>query len=73
MKITELQRDLMEHTVKEKGRNWFGTDKAGSDGQEFEKLVEMGLATSRKASSWMGEDTIYHLTLEGKKTIGKRD
>lgn len=67
--LTEYQIKLMKHTVSEPNRNWFGTDKNGKDGIEFEKLVEIGYATSEVAASWMGDDTIYRLTKEGKAQL----
>lgn len=69
MQITDYQRELMKHTVGEPGRNWFGTDAEGKDGQEFEKLVDAGLATKQKGPSWMGGETIYRLTNEGCEAI----
>lgn len=69
MKISDYQRKLMEHTISDPGRNWFGTDAESKDGQEFEKLVASGLATKTKPVSWAGGETIYRLTDEGKRAI----
>ena len=60
----------MQHTCglsNNEDRNWFGASESSQDGKEFEKLVQMGLATKRKAPSWSGDELIYHLTDEGKK------
>ncbi len=67
--ITDYQKRLMEHTISGPNRNWFGTDKACKDGQEFDKLVEMGYATAETPPSWMGDDVIYRLTPEGKAVL----
>lgn len=69
MIITEYQKDLMRHTVSGLNRNWFGTLINCKDGIEFEKLVSVGLATSEKPPSWMGDDVIYRLTKAGKNAI----
>jgi hypothetical protein len=63
--ITDYQLDLMRHTVSDPGRNWFGTSRDCKDGQEFEKLVAAGYATSESPPSWMGDDVIYRLTDKG--------
>ena len=67
--LTKVQRQLMEHAISGSNRNWFGTDRENKDGQEFEKLVEMGLATSEKPPSWMGDNVIYRLTAKGKEVL----
>jgi hypothetical protein len=67
--ITDFQRGLMEHTVSLPDRNWFGTNKAGKDAEEFDKLVEMGYATRENAPEWTGDDYIYRLTREGKGVL----
>ena len=67
--VTDYQKRLMEHTVSGPNRNWFGTDKAGKDGQEFDKLVELGYATAENAPSWSGDDVMYRLTPEGKAVL----
>lgn len=69
MIITETQKQLMRHAVSEPGRNWFGTNADSPDGQEFEKLVDAGFATKTAPVSWMGNETIYRLTDEGKRAI----
>lgn len=58
----------MKHTISEQSRNWFGTN-YGADADEFEKLVELGLATKEEPPSWMGDDVIYRLTTAGKDAI----
>jgi hypothetical protein len=67
--ITILQAALMAHTISGSNRNWFATSFNTQDSIEFEKLVEMGLATKEDAASWMGDDVIYRLTPEGKMAI----
>ena len=69
MDITDYQLAIMKHTVSGHNRNWFGTDRSCKDGQEFEKLVEAGLATSESPPSWMGDDVIYRLTDKGLAAI----
>lgn len=67
--ITVYQSALMEHTISGPNRNWFATSYNTTDSVEFEKLVDMGLATKEDAASWMGDDVIYRLTPEGRKAI----
>jgi len=69
IEITKYQRGIMEHTISGFNRNWFGTSYDTTDSVEFEKLVDMGLATKQKAAEWMGDDVIYRLTPEGRKAI----
>lgn len=69
MKITKYQEGLMKHTIKETGRNFFGTSFNTKDSLEFEKLVEAGYATKREAADWMGDDVIYYLTEKGKNHV----
>ncbi len=69
MNITDYQRQIMEHAVSGPNRNWFGTDFNCKDSNEFEKLVENGLATKEKAPTWCGDDVIYRLTSEGKTAL----
>ena len=66
MNITEHQKQIMKHAISGPGRNWFGTSPDSDDGQAFEKLVAGGLATKEKGPSWMGGETIYSLTDEGR-------
>jgi len=67
--ISKIQRQLMEHTVSGPNRNWFGTDRESSDGLEFKKLVDAGLATAETPPPWMGDDVIYRLTPEGRAIL----
>ena len=67
--ITEPQRKLMEHTISGPDRNWFATGYDCEDSIEFDKLVELGFATTQKAPSWMGDDVIYRLTSEGRQQL----
>lgn len=67
--ITKIQRQLMEHTVGELNRNWFGTGKNTDDAKEFDKLVEMGFAVSERPNSWMKDEVLYRLTPKGRKAI----
>lgn len=69
MELSKLQIDIMKHTIKDRGRNWFGTSFKCSDSVEFEKLVSVGYATSENPPSWMGDDVIYRLTADGKEAI----
>ena len=69
MDLTKNQIDLMKHTISGHDRNWFGTKYRTLDSAEFEKLVELGLATKEKAQAWMGDEVIYRLTTAGKKAI----
>ena len=66
--LTEYQIDIMKHTIKGNGRNWFGTGYGCRDSDEFEKLVESGHATKEAAADWMGDDVIYRLTEKGIKS-----
>lgn len=68
MEVTKNQIDLMKHTMQQ-DRNWFGTSLDCDDSREFEKLVKLGLAVSRKPESWMGDEILYHLTDEGKSFL----
>lgn len=65
VEITKLQKNLMDHTMSDRGRNWFGTDMNGSDAKAFADLVEKGLATVESAPEWSGDDVIYSLTPAG--------
>ena len=65
MEISKLQRQLMDHTMSNGGRNWFATGEQDADARAFDELVECGLATSTPAAKWMGDDVIYRLTPEG--------
>jgi len=69
MKITKNQKSLMEHAISGPNRNWFGTSLGYSDSNEFEKLIEMGLAYKSDPPSWSGDDVLYHLTEEGKNIL----
>lgn len=69
--ITKIQRDLMKHTISGYDRNWFGTTFDSDNAKEFDKLAKIGLVTSSKPPSWMGDDIIYRLTDEGKKELKK--
>ena len=69
MELTEQQRSLMEHTVSEPNRNWFGTGLDCADSKIFEGLVDQGLATSEEAPIWMGDGVIYRLTKKGKQSL----
>lgn len=68
-KLTQTQRELMAHAISEKHRNWFGTSYGCRDSEEFEKLVDSGLATKEVPPSWMGDDVIYRLTEKGKASF----
>jgi len=69
MEITNFQRSLMEHTISDPGRNWFGTSFDCEDSVEFEKLVLAGYASKETPPSWMGDDVIYRLTPEGRRAL----
>jgi hypothetical protein len=71
MKITKLQRSLMEHAISDPDRNWFGTNFDCEDSDEFEKLVLAGYASKETPPSWMGDDVIYRITPEGRKILGE--
>lgn len=69
METTKYQNQLMQHTCglsNGEKRNFFGTSLNCKDSNEFELLVNMGLATKQNAPSWSGDDVCYSLTDEGK-------
>ncbi len=68
MELTKLQKEVMNHTIKD-GRNWFGTSYGCKDSEAFEDLVEAGFATKEKPPEWMGDDVIYRLTAAGRIAI----
>jgi len=72
MEITKKQQGLMKHAISGPDRNWFATSLNCSDSDEFEKLVNIGYAIKKKASSWMGDDVIYRLTKEGKEAVNAK-
>ncbi len=59
----------MRHAVNGPHRNWFGTSCGCKDAIEFEKLVDAGYATKRKAAPWMGDDVLFSLTKTGMKIV----
>jgi len=70
MQTTEYQNQLMQHCCglsNGEKRNFFGTSKGYKDSNEFEKLVELGLAKSHTPPSWSGDTAVYTLTDEGKR------
>jgi len=74
MEITKYQNALMQHCCglnKGEKRNFFGTSKGYKDSDEFEKLVDAGLAVSHTPPSWSGDTALYTLTDEGKKVAAE--
>jgi hypothetical protein len=74
METTDYQNKLMQHCCglsNNENRNFFGTSKGYKDSNEFEKLVDMGLAKSHKPPSWSGDTAQYSLTDEGKKVASE--
>ena len=69
MELTKNQIAIMKHTISGSNRNWFGTSFNCQDSEDFEKLVDAGLATKEAPPSWMGDDVIYRLTDKGRKLI----
>lgn len=64
--LNKNQIEIMKHTISDPKRNWFGTGYGCQDSTDFEELVKLGLAGSRKAADWMGDEVIYSLTQKGK-------
>ena len=64
--VSKLQKELMDHTMRNHGRNWFATSASTPDGKAFYELVELGLATAEKVAKQTGDDVIFRLTPEGK-------
>jgi hypothetical protein len=69
LKLTKLQKSIMEHAISGPNRNWFGTNYGCADSDAFEELVVAGLATKEEPPAWMGDDVTYRLTPRGKAAL----
>ena len=65
--LTKEQASLMSHCISGNNRNWFGTSSTSPDGQQWEALVLIGLATKQPGP--FSNETVYCLTPEGRKAL----
>jgi hypothetical protein len=80
MTLTKEQLQVLQHSVGADqygrggdNRNFFGTDKAGRDGQICESLVAMGLMRSRGPVELCHGEHVYHVTDAGVQRFVEAD
>lgn len=72
MELTGYHLELMKHTYGNGERNFYGTMLEGKDAAALNELVEAGYAGKRRASTWMIDQVIFHLTASGIAKLKER-
>lgn len=70
--LTSTHLTLMRHALGSGDRNFYGTTTDASDYQQWNELVNAGLAQKRAAPSWAIDDWIFYVTDEGIARINQR-
>ena len=71
--LTKYEERLMMHTISGENRNWYATGYGNPDAKAFDRLVELGLATSEPAPEWAIDEVVYRLTSAGYAAINQEN